>query len=206
MKRIYVVDWDDTILCTTILGNISKEQNVDFYNIKMNYDLISEIKMLEYASIVFFEKLLSSGDVYIVTNAEQKWFDYTSNKYFPNLKTCLSQMKIISAIDLYKQEYPTIPLVNGYPQGTDGANWKYNAMSKIIHYADCMVSIGDSNYEKIASLLLQKQNTNKKIYPIKMIEYPKIKEIIYQLNNITHNLDFLLENANKTNNCLEFKF
>lgn len=195
MDRVYIVDWDDTALFTSVITEISKKNNVSLYDVKLPLELAVASKYLEEIVINFFNKLSSTGKVYIVTNAELQWFEYTWKLFFPNLS--LENIKVFSAIDIFKKDFPTIKIVNGYPENTDGSQWKYNTIKKLLTYYEPqwkqMVSIGDSLYEKHASLNIQQQFPEKNVVTIKMIEYPSINELIYELKNITTNLEILIK-------------
>ena len=180
-NRIFIFDWDDTLLCTTVLspGGYFDDSRVILPG------KLKKIKHLE--SLV--QKLLTNatekGDTYIITNSEQGWVEYSCKRFFPNVYNLLSKIKIISARALYDKKYP-----NNYK------TWKNMAFNDIIkNYDLCLPSniicMGDSTYEMEAAQGLSNKFTNGFIKAIKFKELPKIDELISQLNLILDKFNFI---------------
>ena len=180
-NRIFIFDWDDTLLCTTVLspGGYFDDSRVILPG------KLKKIKHLE--SLV--QKLLTNatekGDTYIITNSEQGWVEYSCKRFFPNVYNLLSKIKIISARALYDKKYP-----NNYK------TWKNMAFNEIIkNYDLCLPSniicMGDSTYEMEAAHGLANKFKDGYIKAIKFKELPKVDELISQLNLILDKFDFI---------------
>uniref|UniRef100_A0A6C0ADK9 Uncharacterized protein n=1 Tax=viral metagenome TaxID=1070528 RepID=A0A6C0ADK9_9ZZZZ len=197
---IYILDWDDTLIPTSLLDYESKRQNVSLYDIKLNHKIKSELKILELHVFNFVEKLLSKGKVYIVTNADINWFKFSAKSFYPNISDFLINLNVISALDIFKKDFPNIPISQGFPINSTGADWKYNAMKKLLidKEYNTMISIGDAEYEREASMMIKKDN-NKKIISIKLIDNPSIEKMILQLKSMFLNINTFENSAMLTN-------
>ena len=180
-NRIFIFDWDDTLLCTTVLspGGYFDDSRVILPG------KLKKIKHLE--SLV--QKLLTNatekGDTYIITNSEQGWVEYSCKRFFPNVYNLLSKIKIISARALYDKKYP-----NNYK------TWKNMAFNDIIKNYDLslpsnIICMGDSTYEMEAAHGLANKFKDGYIKAIKFKELPKVDELISQLNLILDKFDFI---------------
>ena len=181
MNTIFIFDWDDTLLCTTVLspGGYFDDSRVILPG------KLKKIKHLE--SLV--QKLLTNatekGDTYIITNSEEGWVEYSCKRFFPNVYNLLSKIKIISARALYDKKYP-----NNYK------TWKNMAFNDIIkNYDLCLPSniicMGDSTYEMEAAHGLANKFKDGYIKAIKFKELPRVDELISQLNLILDKFDFI---------------
>ena len=180
-NRIFIFDWDDTLLCTTVLspGGYFDDSRVILPG------RLKKIKHLE--SLV--KKLLTiateKGDTYIITNSEQGWVEYSCKRFFPNVYDLLSKIKIISARALYEKKYP-----NNYK------TWKNMAFNDIIKNYDLnipsnVICMGDSTYEMEAAHALSNKFRDGFIKAIKFKELPRVDELISQLNLILEKFDFI---------------
>ena len=180
-NRIFIFDWDDTLLCTTVLspGGYFDDNRVILPG------RLKKIKHLE--SLV--KKLLTiateKGDTYIITNSEQGWVEYSCKRFFPNVYDLLSKIKIISARALYEKKYP-----NNYK------TWKNMAFNDIIKNYDLnipsnVICMGDSTYEMEAAHALSNKFQDGFIKAIKFKELPRVDELISQLNLILEKFDFI---------------
>ena len=180
-NRIFIFDWDDTLLCTTVLspGGYFDDSRVILPG------KLKKIKHLE--SLV--QKLLTNatekGDTYIITNSEQGWVEYSCKRFFPNVYNLLSKIKIISARALYDKKYP-----NNYK------TWKNMAFNDIIKNYDLslpsnIICMGDSTYEMEAAHGLANKFKDGYIKAIKFKELPKVDELISQLNLILDKFNFI---------------
>ena len=180
-NRIFIFDWDDTLLCTTVLspGGYFDDSRVILPG------KLKKIKHLE--SLV--QKLLTNatekGDVYIITNSEEGWVEYSCKRFFPNVYNLLSKIKIISARALYDKKYP-----NNYK------TWKNMAFNDIIKNYNLslpsnIICMGDSSYEMEAAHGLANKFKDGYIKAIKFKELPRVDELISQLNLILDKFDFI---------------
>ena len=180
-NRIFIFDWDDTLLCTTVLspGGYFDDSRVILPG------KLKKIKHLE--SLV--QKLLTNatekGDTYIITNSEEGWVEYSCKRFFPNVYNLLSKIKIISARALYDKKYP-----NNYK------TWKNMAFNDIIKKYNLslpsnIICMGDSTYEMEAAHGLSNKFKDGYIKAIKFKELPRVDELISQLNLILDKFDFI---------------
>ena len=180
-NRIFIFDWDDTLLCTTVLspGGYFDDSRVILPG------KLKKIKHLE--SLV--QKLLTNatekGDTYIITNSEEGWVEYSCKRFFPNVYNLLSKIKIISARALYDKKYP-----NNYK------TWKNMAFNDIIKKYNLslpsnIICMGDSTYEMEAAHGLSNKFKEGYIKAIKFKELPRVDELISQLNLILDKFDFI---------------
>ena len=181
MNTIFIFDWDDTLLCTTVLspGGYFDDSRVILPG------KLKKIKHLE--SLV--QKLLTNatekGDTYIITNSEEGWVEYSCKRFFPNVYNLLSKIKIISARALYDKKYP-----NNYK------TWKNMAFNDIIKKYNLslpsnIICMGDSTYEMEAAHGLSNKFKDGYIKAIKFKELPRVDELISQLNLILDKFDFI---------------
>jgi len=180
-NTIFIFDWDDTLLCTTVLspGGYFDDSRVILPG------KLKKIKHLE--SLV--QKLLTNatekGDTYIITNSEEGWVEYSCKRFFPNVYNLLSKIKIISARALYDKKYP-----NNYK------TWKNMAFNDIIKKYNLslpsnIICMGDSTYEMEAAHGLSNKFKDGYIKAIKFKELPRVDELISQLNLILDKFDFI---------------
>ena len=171
-NTIFIFDWDDTLFFTTHL-NPSKNSTF-FYESKTEKRLMNTIEF--YVSEIL-NKALSKGTVLIITNSSDGWVHSCSKFYYPNLLPILDKIKIISARELYQNEYPAEPIT-----------WKvktFNDLKKRFNFEKCMVSniicIGDDNSEIIAAKKLGESFENCLVKTIKFRDKPNLTDLIKQI-------------------------
>ena len=180
-NKIFIFDWDDTLLCTTVLspGGFFDD------NMVILPSKLKKIKHLETIVKTLLTKTTEKGDTYIITNSEQGWVEYSCKRFFPNVYDLLSKIKIISARTLYEKKYP-----NNFK------TWKNMAFNDIIKNYDVnlptnIICMGDSTYEMEAAHGLSNKFTQGYIKAIKFKELPRTDELISQLNLILDKFDFI---------------
>ena len=180
-NNIFIFDWDDTLLCTTVLTPLGYfDDNMILLPSKME-----KIQKLEFLVKQLLTKCIDKGDTYIITNSEHGWVEYSCKRFFPDTFDLLKKIKIISARELYEQEFPN-----------DFKTWKTKAFKEIIKkYAlnlpTNILCIGDSLCELEAAHSLSDEFPNGYIKAIKFKEYPKIDELISQLNLVLDKFNFI---------------
>ena len=180
-NRIFIFDWDDTLLCTTVLspGGYFDDSRVILPG------RLKKIKHLESLVKKLLTNATEKGDTYIITNSEQGWVEYSCKRFFPNVYDLLSKIKIISARALYEKKYP-----NNYK------TWKNMAFNNIIKKYELnipsnIICMGDSTYEMEAAHALSNKFQDGFIKAIKFKELPRVDELISQLNLILEKFDFI---------------
>ena len=180
-NNIFIFDWDDTLLCTTVLSPCGYfDDNMVVLPSKME-----KIKKLEILVKKLLTKTTDKGDTYIITNSEPGWVEYSCKRFFPNTYELLSKIKIISARGLYETKYPK-----------DFKTWKNKSFNEIIEKYDKslptnIICLGDSTYEIEAAHGLAGKLANGFIKAIKFKEFPKIEELISQLTLILDKFNFI---------------
>ena len=132
---------------------------------------------IEYYVLEILNKALSKGEVFIITNSGDGWVHACAKFYYPNLLPLLKKINIISARDLYQDQYPNDP-----------TTWKikaFNGLKSRFNFEKCIVSniicIGDNNCEIIAAQKLGEEFDNCLVKTIKFREKPNLKELIKQI-------------------------
>ena len=180
-NNIFILDWDDTLLCTTVLTPCGYfDDNMVILPFKME-----KIKKLETLVKKLLTKTTDKGDTYIITNSEHGWVEYSCKRFFPDTFDLLNKIKIISARDLYEKEFPK-----------DFKTWKTRAFKDIIkkyklNLPTNIICMGDSTCEIEAAHSLAEKFPNGYIKAIKFRELPKIDELICQLNLVLDKFNFI---------------
>lgn len=164
MSTKIIFDWDDTLMCTSVILN------------KSLYDF-NELNELEQNIINVLLLSTTLGKVYIVTNAELAWVHYCIDNYFLKLKesSIIELITIISARDLYHTLYQDNPLL-----------WKicvFDTICKKTH-TNNVIAFGDAPNDRIAIISVVYNIDNCKIKSYKLREFPDIKILNNQLTNI----------------------
>ena len=179
-NSLFIFDWDDTLFPTSFLVNedIINEENIS-EEIKKLFFKLEEIVV----NILNFA--IYKGDVYIITNSSFSWFNFSSDKYLPNLKNVLKKIKIISSRDEYESIYP-------------GENkiWKEKAFLNLRNKINnCLVTniicFGDSFIELESGKILSSKLNESFYKAIKFKENPSIEDLIKQLNLIYNKMDYI---------------
>ena len=181
VNRIFIFDWDDTLLCTSVLSPGGYFDD----NMVIIPSKLKKIKNLETIVKLLLTKTIEKGDTYIITNSEPGWVEYSCKRFFPNVYDLLSKIKIISARGLYEKKFP-----NNYK------TWKNMAFNDIIKNYELslptnIMCMGDSTYEMEAAHGLADKFAEGYIKAIKFKELPKIDELISELNLILDKFNFI---------------
>lgn len=173
-KNVVILDWDDTLLCTThITPNGKFDEKLELCN-----KSIKKIEILQNSIINFFEmNEIQISDVYIVTNASKLWIEYSARRYLPNILNYMKNIYIISARDTFEKFFPMNQRI-----------WKLETFRLIINlYKNDsimnIICIGDSFIEMEAvNLLVGEYFIKSYIKSVKLNESPTLEELIKQLN------------------------
>lgn len=197
-NSIVILDWDDTLLCTTFLT----PKGVFDEDINLSEEELNLISKLEFSVLRFLSMCLETKysntvsmanydcDIYIITNSEKGWVDYSALRYMPSVGKLIRKNKhkitIISARDQFNSIYPN-----------ESRQWKINAYKSIRNaYTDVstnIINIGDSVLDIEAGLYLSKEFKECYLKSIKLKETPSISELIKQLNLIINQFDFIFK-------------
>jgi len=180
-NNIFIFDWDDTLFCTTFLSPSGYLDD----DVVVLVSIMEKIQKLEALVKKLLTITIEKGDTYIITNSEPGWVEYSCKRFFPNVSSLLDKIKIISARGLYENEYPN-----------DFKTWKNKAFNDIIQNYEKnlptnIICLGDSTYEIKAARHLLVNFPNGYLKTIKFREYPKIEQLINQLNLVLDKFDYI---------------
>ena len=192
-NNLFIFDWDDTLLCTSFLT---------CHPLFINYQILDrktkeKFLKLEGLIIRLLKRCLEKGDVYIITNAEPGWVEYSTEKYYPNLVPLLKKLKIISARGRYEHIYPK-----------NSKAWKYHSFLDIMKHFNHelitnIICLGDSLIEIEAGNLLGSRISQAYVKTIKFKEYPKPEELIKQLSLISDQFNEIYSAVRNLTICVE---
>ncbi len=184
---LIILDWDDTILCSTFLN----KSKYTLYNRILNTDVLEAFRKLDQKITELFDKLLGYGIVEIITNSELEWVLQSANKFLPSvMKYIISEdplIPIISANDNYSDIYPNFSVPKNTPIiEWNIVNWKLHSFKDRLFYHKThrhisqIISIGDSLLERHALHQTVKEYPNILSKSIKLLEKPSLDQLIIQ--------------------------
>ena len=193
-NNLSIFDWDDTLFPTSFLV---QEDIINDENLPEEY--IDIISILEEAIIKVINFALNKGDVYIITNSSIGWVEFSTNKYYPNLKKYLDKIHIISARNEYENAYPG-----------EVRLWKdktfLSLKNKInLNIPTNIICFGDSIVELEAGKNLASKINNSFIKTIKFKERPEPQYMIKEINLINNRLDYIYSAARNISIKIEKK-
>ena len=165
-ETVFILDWDDTLMCTSFISSKTKSLSDEEKNIITNLGKIVSI---------FLKECLKYGNIIIMTNSSEKWLKKTAENYLKLEKDIIGKIKIISTRDRY------------YKKGINPAKWKELALGEILlKYGDKIENLicgSDSESDIEVFKNISKINEDINISTIKFKTKPSpsimIKEIEY---------------------------
>ena len=178
-NSIIIFDWDDTLLPTSFLspgGNF----NFDIILSKSDKEKLLKIEKEVYTLL---GNATSKGDVYIITNAESGWVEFSANTFYPSLKDILAKIKIISAREEFGKIFPE-----------EIKEWKIQSFLNLLKFTKVklvtnLICLGDSFYEIEAGRILASQFREAFIKTIKFKEKPKLDDLLKQLTAVNQSFN-----------------
>ena len=170
-NSIIIFDWDDTLLPTSFL--VSKGILTPY--MKLSKYETQKILELEELILQLLALAVDKGNVYIITNADKCWVEYSSKLIYPRIKNILQKIKIISAKNKYQEIYPG-----------DSRKWKIKAFVNLttelnVKKITNIICSGDSVFEIEAGKILASKFTKAFIKTIKFKEKPELEEVYKQI-------------------------
>lgn len=104
---VFLLDWDDSILPSTWLHNLSKMRIEN--NSQQAAEAANALHKLEYTVVCLLRRLFTLGSVCLVTNAQTGWVELSCSKYLPNVLPLLAKTKVVSARSQYERVNPQEP-------------------------------------------------------------------------------------------------
>ena len=180
-NSIIILDWDDTLLPTSFLspGGIF---NLD---IKLSKNDSEKLTKIEKEVSNLLNSAIEKGEVFIITNADKGWVEFSANKFYPSIIGILSKIKIISAREEYGNVFPG-----------DSAKWKIQTFLDLQKYINLnlvtnLLCFGDSIIEIKAGKILASKFREAFIKTIKFKEAPKLDDLFKQLNLVNQQFNFI---------------
>ena len=180
-NSIIILDWDDTLLPTSFLspGGIF---NLDIELSKNDSEKLAKIEK-EVSNLL--NSAIEKGEVFIITNADKGWVEFSASKFYPSIIGILSKIKIISAREEYGNVFPG-----------DSAKWKIQTFLDLQKYINLnlvtnLLCFGDSIIEIKAGKILASKFREAFIKTIKFKEAPKLDDLFKQLNLVNQQFNFI---------------
>ena len=180
-NSIIILDWDDTLLPTSFLspGGIF---NLD---IKLSKNDSEKLTKIEKEVSNLLNSAIEKGEVFIITNADKGWVEFSASKFYPSIIGILSKIKIISAREEYGNVFPG-----------DSAKWKIQTFLDLQKYINLnlvtnLLCFGDSIIEIKAGKILASKFREAFIKTIKFKEAPKLDDLFKQLNLVNQQFNFI---------------
>lgn len=179
INNIIIFDWDDTLLCTSVLCPIGYFDD----DREIVPSVMEKIEKLEKLIINILLQSINKGDVYIITNSQLSWIYYSCQRFYPIIYKLLPKIKLMSARDLYEKKYPN-----------DSKIWKLKTFNDIIknyslYLPTNIICLGDSSDEIDAGNDLVSKFPNGYIKTIKFREFPLISDLIKQLTLVMNKFE-----------------
>ena len=185
-NNIIIFDWDDTLLCTTVLSPNGYFDD----HLKFSKEGKEKIEKLEKKVKEILELSISKGITYIITNSEPGWVKYSCCRFLPEVLPILKRVKIISSRSLYQNIYPN-----------DSKMWKIKTFNLV--YKSCnrslpsnIICIGDCNGDIQAGKNLANKFNECSLKTIKFIDSPTIDELSNQICLVYNNFDCIFSAQN----------
>jgi len=170
-NSIIIFDWDDTLLPTSFL--VSK----GIFESDIEYTKYEKQKLIELEDLILqlLTLAVDKGDVYIITNSDKGWVEYSSRIFYPSLSNILKKIKIISAKSKFQDKFPD-----------DSRLWKINTFIDLTNDINVrkitnIICSGDSLFEIEAAKILGSKFSEAFIKTIKFKENPELTEVYKQL-------------------------
>ena len=180
-NSIFIFDWDDTLLPTSFLspGGIF---NIDLQLTRSDRE---KLKKIEKEVFNLLNSSISKGDVYIITNADKGWVEFSINKIYPSLLTIIPKIKIISAREKYGHIFPG-----------NFQKWKIEAFLELLtnfnlNLITNLICVGDSFFEIEAGKILASKFREAFIKTIKFKETPKLNDLLKELTIVNTKFNFI---------------
>lgn len=193
-QTIIIYDWDDTLLCTSYLNQLSDPQNTQ------DPEVLEKLRKLDLAVVSLLKASFSLGSNYVITNAMRGWVEFSAAKWLPSVVPMLDHFKIVSARSDYEQLYP-----GNYHQ------WKERAFLQIPQLGGTesitnLVVLGDSMVEMDAAKTLKNCYSRACIKTIKFQDSPTPEELMKQLGLVASKFQEICTAAKDMTIRLERRF
>ena len=179
-------DWDNTLFPSTYEESLVKDNYVIDVHIEKNndvhIDIPNEFNSLENSIKKLVGEAKRYGKVYLLTNGSIEWINYCFTTYLKNLDKNELFDDIISARDLYSNEFRSIKM------------WKFMSLASFLeknHVRDILfISDMPYDFESFEAVKMCYESVNFKY--IKFSEMMSIQEIVDTHNKLKDNLFMMI--------------
>mmetsp|Transcript_10630 Transcript_10630/g.32539 ORF Transcript_10630/g.32539 Transcript_10630/m.32539 type:complete len:235 (+) Transcript_10630:235-939(+) len=173
-RTVTFLDWDDTILASTILTLHGVRR--DHMNISKG--LQNGVGVVERIAMRFLLEACQFGPVVIITNSDAGWVETSAERYMPELRKLIQRLhiKIVSAKDSFSSTH------------TDPTQWKIRAFREQakLHFpasdAINVLVIGDGEAEVEAASILAEELPNGFVKMVRFAKSPTLDMLNRQLS------------------------
>ena len=198
-ETLFILDWDDTLMCTSFISSKTKPLSDEEKNIILNLGKIVN---------KFLKECDKYGTFIIMTNSTERWMKKTAENYLKIKKEHIENIKIISTRDKYLKK------------GIEINKWKELALEEILFkYEDFIKNIilgSDSENDIEVFKKISKKNKQINVSTIKFKTKPTpiimIKEIeyltkkLYQIIGTSKNFYLIKEKEKEKKDNFNFSY
>mmetsp|Transcript_27843 Transcript_27843/g.81518 ORF Transcript_27843/g.81518 Transcript_27843/m.81518 type:complete len:280 (-) Transcript_27843:832-1671(-) len=199
LRSVIIFDWDDTLMSSSWAERAKLLPIASFESLPV--DLQSEFRLLEERVAKCLSRALELGAVVVITNAEQGWVEYSSQRFMPRLVPLLNQLRVVSARSTYERFFPNAPLcwkaaafaheAKTMFAGMDGSSTEdEHKGAQTITGPRQILSIGDSNEERTAVQIAARQ-LGATAKSVKLVDLPTLGQLSKQVEAVTGWLEWL---------------
>lgn len=195
ITNIIFFDWDDTLLCSSILSGQGIKLNSE---IGHQTEILQQLDELSDNIISVLNAAMTYGEVHIVTNGETGWVELSAQKFLPRVVPLLEKIQVLSARSTFEKMYPDSPM-----------EWKFHAFEQRLAnlYAGppCfknVISFGDSHAEREAIRAVTKGLPYTKTKSIKFAERPTVEQLQRQLELAVSSLQYIINHGEDLDLCM----
>lgn len=184
VQEIVILDWDDTLLCTSYLGRVGLVNLPD--------KVVEALKVLDEKVRDLLEMATNLGKTFIVTNANPGWVTSTGMVFLPKSYDIIKEkVEVVSAREQFGGEYPD-----------DTYKWKIEAFMELRKKFEedveaNIVCVGDSRQEMEAARCLGEQFERAVVKTVKFKSSPGVQDIIKQVGLLNEKFAYII--SSKTN-------
>jgi hypothetical protein len=177
---LVIVDWDDTLLCSSAINQCSQLQ----------------LDVLCRTAEAMLRAAMELGEVMIVSNGVDRWVEDSCRRFLPGLLPLLGELSVKSARHDYERVYPGDPFA-----------WKREAFRDILQprpKATNLVVLGDSLSEiRAAHGALSCMAGSSLVKTVKFKEAPSANQLIGQLRRVSQEMSSLVSQDSHKHSNLE---
>jgi len=194
-KTVIFLDWDDTLLCSSVLSNQGIKLDSSMENAT---ELVAQLEELSDYVISVLNVAMSFGTVYIVTNGETGWVQLSCQKFLPNVFPLLEKLRVFSARSTFEALFPDSPMKWKFAAFQESLNQEYSDS----HYIRNILSFGDSHAEREAIRLVTRGLPNTRTKSIKFAERPTIEQLQRQLELVSNCFQYISNHEEDLDLCM----